>query len=144
VAFGLGRLVEEPLRHPFYYSPHLVTRLKNYTPLVFYQKLIDVFSHFTSAAMLRRRLATTNRGAVRAIHIVRTLVKRKRIRAFQQLLHMLNTDRQFRAFHEGESSSLPEFYQQAYDRMLGPYASLISRAERSPLLERAPVAGRTE
>lgn len=123
----------------FYYSPHLVTRLKNYTPPVFYQKLIDVFSHFTSAAMLRRRLATTDRGAVRAIHIVRTLVKRKRIRAFQRLLHMLNTNRQFRAFHEGESSSLPEFYQQAYDRMLGPYASLISRAERSPLLERAPV-----
>lgn len=89
--------------------------------------------------MLRRRLATTDRGAVRAIHIVRTLVKRKRIRAFQRLLHMLDTDRQFRAFHEGESSSLPEFYQQAYDRTLGPYASLISRAERSPLLERAPV-----
>jgi hypothetical protein len=124
----------------FYYSPYLVTVLKNYTAAIFYRKLIDLFSHFTSGAMLRRRLATTNRGGIRAFHVVRTLVKRRRMREFRKLLDMLDTDGQFRAFHERRSDTLPEFYQHAYDRMLGPYASLMSRAERTPLLERAPIA----
>jgi hypothetical protein len=121
----------------FYYSPYLVTSLQSYAPAVFYQKLIELFSHLTSGTVLHRRLASTDRNAVRALHIVRTLVKRRRIGMFEKLLSMLTSDQQFRAFHEGRSDALPEFYQQAYERMMGPYAPLMSRAERIPLLEAA-------
>jgi hypothetical protein len=54
------------------------------------------------------------------------------IRKCQQILEMLGTDAQFRAFHEGRSAVLPDFYHHEYERLLGPYASLLSRAERTP------------
>ena len=46
----------------------------------------------------------------------------------------MKTDPQFRAFHEHETDSLPEFYQHKYEFLLGPYADLISREERKPIL----------
>jgi hypothetical protein len=52
---------------------------------------------------------------------------------------MMETDSAFRAFHEGESAVLPEFYHQEFERVLGPYASLLSRADRTP--ELAPMTG---
>ena len=51
---------------------------------------------------------------------------------------MLVTDSRFRAFHEGRDAVLPEHYHRVYDEMLGPYAGVISRADRVPVLERAP------
>jgi hypothetical protein len=45
---------------------------------------------------------------------------------------MLRSDRAFLAFHEGRTTDLPEFYHRMYERMLGPYAELMSRADRTP------------
>ena len=56
------------------------------------------------------------------------------MRRFNRVLKMMESDPQFRAFHEGESTVLPEFYHQEYDRLLGPYATLLSREERNPVL----------
>jgi radical SAM superfamily enzyme YgiQ (UPF0313 family) len=124
----------------FYYSPYLVTRLKNYHPDGFYRRLIDLFTHFTSAPMLARRVASARHGHVRTLHVVRTFVKRRRVLAFRRILHQLETDRSFRAFHEGETPRLPEFYHRELERLLGHYAELIPREERTPLLatESAP------
>lgn len=132
-----GRILKS-MPFAFYYSPHLVTTLQNYTPAEFYGKLIDLFSHFTSSAMLRRRLTSTRSGAVRTIDVVRTMVKRKRIQAFRRLRQLLIEDPHFRAFHEGGSAALPEYYHQEYERLLGPYASLMPREERAPLFESGP------
>jgi hypothetical protein len=116
----------------FYYSPYLVTTLRNYTPLGYYEKLIELFEHFTSRAMLRLRLATARSPFVCLAHVVRTRVKRRRLRAFRRLADMLTSDPQFRAFHEGRSSVLPEFYHHEYERMLGSFAPLMSREDRIP------------
>ena len=35
---------------------------------------------------------------------------------------------------------LPDFYHQQYERMLGPYAGMLSRADRVPDLEQVPAA----
>jgi len=118
----------------FYYSPYVVTTLANYTPLEFYEKLIELFSHFTSTKMLLRRLATTSSPFAWLMHVVRTQVKRRRLGDFRRLHSMLRTDPQFRAFHEGRSTVLPEFYQATYERMLGPFAGLMSRRDRIPEL----------
>jgi hypothetical protein len=134
-----GRILT-PMPFAFYYSPHLVTTLRNYTPAEFYGRLIELFSHFTSSAMLRRRLASTRSGGAGTMHVVRTLVKRKRIEAFRRLRHLLVEDPQFRAFHEGRSGTLPEYYHRMYERLLGPYASLMPREERAPLFESEPAA----
>lgn len=119
----------------FYYSPYVVTTLERGSPARYYRQLIDLFDHFTAPAILLRRLATTSSQFVRAAHIVRTRTKRRRIRMFRRLLDLLVSDRGFRDFHEGRSAALPEFYQREYERMLGPYASLMSRAERTPHFE---------
>jgi hypothetical protein len=66
-------------------------------------------------------------------------VKRRRLAAFRRLRDLLRSDAQFRAFHDGRSSLLPDFYQREYERLLGRYAPLMGRADRVPELAAADV-----
>jgi hypothetical protein len=119
----------------FYYSPYLTMVPRHYGPVEYYERLVELFAFFTAPAMLARRLASTRSAVVRLAHVVRTRVKRRRLGALRRLLRLLREDRDFRAFHEGEPLGLPEFYQREYERLLGPFAALLSRAERVPVLE---------
>ena len=118
----------------FYYLPYLVTTLKNYDPITYYQKFIEMLLHYSNLATLWRRLRTTSSQSLRLYFVVRTLRVKEAIGGFQRILRKLTTDPQFRAFHEGRSTQLPEFYHREYERILGPYATLLSRAERTPEL----------
>jgi hypothetical protein len=69
---------------------------------------------------------------VKVIHWARTMSRREEIRPYRRLLGMLRSDSGFRAFHEGRSQALPQFYDREYERMLGPYSKLLSRADRTP------------
>ena len=53
---------------------------------------------------------------------------------FRNLLNLMKTDKQFRAFHEHETEVLPEYYHHQFEYLLGPYAGLISREDRTPVL----------
>jgi hypothetical protein len=119
----------------FYYSPYLATVPRHYDPRTYYVKLIALFEHFTGPAMLMRRLRATNSAFVRAAHLLRTRVKRRRLASFRRLHARLGSDRQFRAFHEGRSRDLPELYHREYERLLGPFAALMPRADRIPVLK---------
>ena len=136
-----GRLLES-MPFSFYYTPYLVTTLDNYEPIDYYEKLIEIFSVMTSAGMMGRRLLTRATPGILALHVLRTLGMRQDLAAFRRLREMLKTDRQFRVFHDGRSDVLPEFYHREYERKLGRYAMLLSRAERTPELDRPlrPVA----
>ena len=123
----------------FYYFPYLATTLRHYGPLAFYEKLTEMLVYASSKKMLWQRLRTTPNWSLRLLHTVRTFHAKEGIRKCQQILKMMGTDTQFRAFHEGQSPVLPEFYHQEYERLLGPYASLLSRADRTP--ELAPMSG---
>jgi hypothetical protein len=116
----------------FYYAPYLVTTLKHYEPVTYYEKLLELFGHLASPAMLKRRIRSTSNATVKLVHWTRTAGTRARMNSYRQILLMLRTDPHFRAFHDGRSSVLPEFYHHQYERMLGPYAGLVSRAERIP------------
>ena len=128
-----GRILT-PMPFAFYYAPYLVTTLKHYDPITYYRKLIELLVYSSSREMLWQRLRTTPSYRLRLLHVVRAMGMGERIRKLQQILNMMLTDSQFRAFHEGKSPVLPEFYHQEYERFLGPYAPLISRAERTPEL----------
>jgi radical SAM superfamily enzyme YgiQ (UPF0313 family) len=119
----------------FYYSPYTATTMPCHGPAAYYRALAELFEHFTSPAMLYRRLASTTSQFVRLAHVIRTGVKRQRMHAFRRLAALLDSDAQFRAFHEGRVTALPEFYHCEYERMLGPYAELVSRNERVPDLD---------
>ncbi|MEE9324486.1 MAG: hypothetical protein V3U90_02890, partial [Dehalococcoidia bacterium] len=110
-----------------------VTTVKNYNPVTYYEKLIEIFCHMISGNMLLKRLQTTS-GMIRFLYLLRAHHMRRTLGAFRNIVELMKTDLQFRAFHEGESQTLPEFYHYQYERALGPYATLLSREDRQPLL----------
>jgi hypothetical protein len=118
----------------FYYTPYLVTTLAHYDPVEYYDKLIAIYAVMTSSTMLARRLVTREGPGIRFLHAVRTLGMRQDLAAFRRLRAMLGGDPGFRVFHEGRSADLPEFYHREYERKLGRYAGLLTRADRRPLL----------
>jgi radical SAM superfamily enzyme YgiQ (UPF0313 family) len=122
----------------FYYAPYLVTTLKNYEPVDYYAKLIEICKHLSTRQLLVRRLRTTPNAGLRILHLVRTFAMRSRIRGYRQVHAMLTADPKVRAYHEGTSETMPEFYHREYEHMLGPYATLISRADRTPELVPSP------
>ncbi len=124
----------------FYYAPYLVTTLKNYDPAEYYALLIGLFSHAVSPAMLARRLDGCRMRKVRLLHRARTAGARARLEEYRGIHRRLLADSRFRAFHEGRDPTLPEHYHHLYERMLGPYAGLLSRADRVPDLRRGPAA----
>ncbi|MFC1873433.1 B12-binding domain-containing radical SAM protein, partial [Chloroflexota bacterium] len=84
----------------FYYMPYLVYTLKNYSPAAFYEKLIDMLSYISSGSMLQKRLKETPAPFTAAYNLVRTLGDRQMVGRLRNILNLLNTDKQFRAFHE--------------------------------------------
>jgi hypothetical protein len=118
----------------FYYMPYLVSTLKNYSPVVFYEKLIDMLSYISSGKMLLKRLKDAHALFPAGYNLVKTLGNRQMIGRLRNILNLLNNNKQFRAFHEHETDVLPEFYHYHYERLLGSYASLMSHEERKPIL----------
>jgi hypothetical protein len=121
----------------FYYAPYLVTTIKHYDPIAYYEKLVELYSHAASPAMLSRRLRTTSHRVVEYVHRARTASFRSDIACFRRLLELLRSDPAFLAFHEGRTATLPEFYRRTSERMLGRYAELLSPADRTPDLSPA-------
>ncbi len=121
----------------FYYAPYLVTTLKHYDPIDYYEKLIELFVHASTPAMLKRRLASTTSRRIKLLHWSRTVGTRSRITGFVDILEMLRKDRCFREFHEGRTEALPEYYHERYEEGLGDYAHLVSRSDRIPNLDHA-------
>ena len=128
---GSGRILKA-MPFAFYYAPYLVTTLRHYGPVTYYEKLLELFCHLSSPAMLKRRIRSTSSPTVKLVHWTRTASTRAGMRSYRHILQMLRSDTQFRAFHEGRSAELPEFYHRRYERMLGRYAGLLSRADRVP------------
>jgi radical SAM superfamily enzyme YgiQ (UPF0313 family) len=122
----------------FYLQPFLVTTLRHYEPAGYYERLIGLLAHASSPSMLRRRLESASRRRITLLHRARTAGMRSSLGAYRRIHQMLLTDSRFRAFHEGRGGALPDFYHHQYERMLGPYAGMLSRADRVPNLEQAP------
>jgi radical SAM superfamily enzyme YgiQ (UPF0313 family) len=122
----------------FYYAPYLVTTIKNYDPVTYYEKLVELYAHAASPEMLRRRLDATTHRAIGYVQRARTGGFRADIASFRGILDLLRTDPQFLAFHENRTNTLPQFYRHAGDRMLGRYAELLTAADRTPDLTPAP------
>lgn len=119
----------------FYNFPYLVTTIKNYDPATYFEKLIELSDFASSPEMLKRRIECTSNWRIKAFNRLRTWGEKENKKRYGELLTMLRSDSQFRAFHEGESQKLPEFYRNRFDELLGSYGELLSEAERTPCLE---------
>ncbi len=116
----------------FYCKPYLATTLRHYSPIEFYEKLIDIFSLMTSPKIVYNGIRMSESAVHKSYKPIRAVSLRYMIHTMKQILSKLRHDREFRAFHEGRSSVLPPFYHHLYDRLLGPYKDLVSRGDRIP------------
>lgn len=121
----------------FYYTPYLATTLEHYHPIEYYERLASIYSVMASATMTARRAVAQGPPSLRLLNVLRSIAMRHFLRAFRTLGGLLRGDARFRAFHEGRSTELPEFYRRVYERKLGRYASLLSDADRTPVLDPA-------
>ena len=119
----------------FYYNPYLSIILKNYSPIDYYDHLIDIHEVISSREMLWRRLRTSTRPAIRFIHALRTFGARRELGELREIRRHLSEDRRFTAFHCGDVRELPEFYHRQLERRLGRYAELLSRDDRTPVFD---------
>jgi radical SAM superfamily enzyme YgiQ (UPF0313 family) len=137
-----GRILSA-LPFAFYYNPYLAITLKHYDPVTYYAHLIDIHAAITSRTMLLRRITTETPRVVRFVHSLRTFATRGDLAAFRQMHAQLRSNAGLRAFHEGRSDVLPEFYHHMFERRLGRYAELLPREARRPILE-VPVSPRVK
>jgi hypothetical protein len=118
----------------FYILPYLTLILKSYDPITYFQKMIDLYSLVTSDELLQTRFANSEHPFAKYTHYMRTTFTRPILRGLQTILKHLQTDKQFLAFHTGESHALPGFYVREYTRQLGKYAELMPIEESEPVL----------
>lgn len=133
-----GRILRD-MPVSLYFAPYLVTTLKHYEPLEYYDHLIRISETMTSRRMIFDRIRARNSKAMRAFLMLRTLVIRQELRELRRVRAMLAADPAFRAFHDGRPIDLPEFYHRRYERRLGRYAELIPRRDRYPVAAETPL-----
>src|SRR6266508_6337892 len=75
----------------FYYAPYLVTTLKHYDPVTYYEKLIDLFAHASSPSMLQRRIQSTSQWRVKLVHWARTMSTRASMNSYRRILQLLRS-----------------------------------------------------
>lgn len=132
--FREGRILEE-MPFTFYITPYLTTTIKNYDPVTYYEKLMELSAFNATEDLYKRRIARLDRWQDKLTIKIRTMGEKWVEKQYRQRYDQLRSDSQFRAFHEGKKTDLPEHYHQEYEQKLGPYASLLTRADRRPNLE---------
>jgi hypothetical protein len=101
-------------------------RLKNYTPVDFYDRAIALMEHSWSPTALARRFAANRRVAAKIINIGRGLTEgRGRLRHHRVIRRQLGEDPEFAQFAAGESAKPPRFYFEAIRKQLGRYQEWV-------------------
>ncbi len=114
------------LPFPFHFlNNHLAMNVKplNYEWVDFYDKVIDLTAYtFSKKAIYRRHMASPTRAA-KWMNTMRAVSSEGygRLRFFKQVRHNLVHDRAFRAYFEGESQQLPDFYKRIIQQDLGAW-----------------------
>lgn len=112
------------LPFPFHFlNNHLAmnVRLKNYDWVDFYDKVIDLTSYtFSRRAIYRRQKAASN-FTVKWMNVMRAVSSEGygRIRFFKKIRKMLVQDKAFKAYFDGETTELHEFYINIIKKDLG-------------------------
>ena len=115
-----------------YCSPYLALKMKNYDPITFYDRFINLLSASTSGSLTVKRLLSHDHVALKIGRLAQTSAVRHDIREMRLIRDEIQRDRRMRAFHEGRSVALPEFYNRHLDQRLGRYAELLTAADRIP------------
>jgi hypothetical protein len=116
-----GRVLPFPFH--FLNNNHAMNvRPKNYNWGEFYDGLIDVTSYSFSWRAIARRIPATPTAIPKWMNVVRAMSSEGwgRIDYHTQIRKLLDTDRSVRAYLDGETTVLPEFYHNRIRHDLGP------------------------
>ena len=116
-----GRVLPFPFH--FLNNNHAMNvRPKNYGWPEFYDGLIDVTSYSFSWKAIARRVPATATAIPKWMNVVRAMSSEGwgRIKYHTTIRRLLDTDRTVRAYMEGETTVLPDFYHDRIRRELGP------------------------
>jgi hypothetical protein len=116
-----GRVLPFPFH--FLNNNHAMNvRPKNYDWKEFYDGLIDVTSYSFSWRAIARRIPATATAIPKWMNVVRAMSSEGwgRIDYHTKIRKLLDTDRSVRAYLDGETSVLPEFYHNRIRHDLGP------------------------
>ncbi len=121
-----GRVLPFPFRF-LNNNKAMNVRPLHYGWVEFYDHVIDLTAYSFSPRSVRRRFAGTRSGWARSLNLVRALSSegRGRLNFYRRLRQMLVTDREIRAFFEGETERIPAFYEETVRRDLGPLWELL-------------------
>lgn len=119
----------------FYIVPYLTLVLKNYDPVSYFEKMVDLYALIASDRLSRIWRAPDTAWQIKLVDSYRLFGFRGMLEFWQKMLRRLQTDRQFLAFHLGETPILPDVYVGIYKQQLGRYAELMPIEESQPLLE---------
>jgi radical SAM superfamily enzyme YgiQ (UPF0313 family) len=132
--FAEGRILRS-MPFAFYYMPNLVMTLKNYSPLEYYEKLVEIYSMANSYRFLAPRVASTPDYSLKIIYFLRSFAFKGILAKLKRTRNQLREDGEFRSFHEGRTTTLPGYYRHLHAKKLGRFAELISEADMTPELE---------
>jgi radical SAM superfamily enzyme YgiQ (UPF0313 family) len=127
-----GRLLQK-MPFTFYTLPFLTIILKNYDPISYYQKLVELYDLVSSDETLRRRRGASQHWMLNIAHSVRVFTAKQRLNGLEIILYHLRTDRGFLDFHTGKHNRLPAFYEEINRKKLGKYYELMPLEESQPL-----------
>jgi len=116
-----GRVLPFPFH--FLNNNHAMNvRPKNYEWAEFYDGLIDVTSYSFSWRAIARRIPATPTAIPKWMNVVRAMSSEGwgRIDYHTKIRKLIDTDRSVRAYLDGETTVLPEFYHNRIRHDLGP------------------------
>jgi hypothetical protein len=117
------------LSFPFHFlnNNHVMNvRAKNYSWPEFYDHLLKLTSYSFSWGMIARRFKAGQNSSskwIRWVNVLRAVSSEGfgRIKNYTRLRQMLDSDRHFRQFWDGETTEIPPFYVDWIKRDLGPF-----------------------
>lgn len=118
------------LAFPFHFLNNcgaMNVRPRNYQWPEFYDGVVDVTRHSFTWKAIARRLPATRTAIPKWMNVLRAVSSEGfgRLAYHSNIRRMLDTDRPFRAYLEGESTRLPDFYRAIVRRALGPLNAFL-------------------
>jgi hypothetical protein len=101
-------------------------KLKNYGPIEFYDRTIDLMEHAWSWSAIAKRFRANPRPTVKILNVGRGLTEgRDRLRHHREMRQRLVEDAAFRRFAAGEVLEPPAFFFEAIRSQLGRYSEWL-------------------
>ena len=128
------------LPFPFHFlnnNQAMNVRPLNYGWPEFYDRVIDLTKYSFSWRMIAKRARGTKAGFATPVNFVRAVSSEGfgRIKYYTKVRELLDSDRQFRQFFEGETTRVPDFFVDRIKRELGPFWEYLPEGaiEHDPL-----------